>query len=254
MDLDTVLKSRLAQENKASSQIQDAIKQMRSDVEKTNEQVAERLRLKDQPEQDIETEEEPNYSNFSNSSVESDPVPVQKISITKKPLIYFSFQIGYELPPWVISLRQILVQAGYFVYNPAERVSEQFGKPDLDGLNALDKKLVKPLCSTLGVNENVLLPFEVVANILDQGDKGDSFASVFKAQWFLTRASVLVSDLTFAGSDSSQELLFAKQLGIPSIGMFPPSGQISPWQHQNCTVLYTPQNLQYLIQLIRGFV
>jgi len=248
MDLDSVLKSRLSQESQASSQIQEAIKAMRADVEKSNEQVAERLRPKDPPSYEDKMEQ----IDMPINEPKTESVPSFPKSVAKKPLVYFSFLVGYDLPPWVVPLQQILTQADYFVYNPSERINAQFGQKDLDALNSLEKKLVKPMCSTLGVNENVLHPFEVVANILDQGDKGDSFASVFKSQWFLTRASVLVSDLTFAGSDSSQELLFAKQLGIPVIGMFPPSGQISPWQHQNCTILYTPQSLQYLIQLIRG--
>jgi hypothetical protein len=244
MDLDSVLKSRLAQENQASNQIQEAIHAMRSDVEKSNEKIAERLRPKEsdrykdreQPEAEKEPEEQKIYK-------------TESVPVFKKSLVYFSF--GYEMPPWVSPLEHILTQSDYFVYNPAKRISEQFSQEDIEGINALEKKLVKPLCSTLGLNENILHPFEIVAKILNQGDLGDSFASVFKAQWFLTRSSVVVSDLSFAGSE---ELFLARQLGIPSIGMFPPSGQITPWQHQNCTVLYTPQNLQYLVQIIRGFI
>lgn len=239
MDLDSVLKSRLAQENQASNQIQEAINAMRSDVEKSNEKVAERLRLK---EPEPEPKKEPEEQKIPKTESVHVPVP-------KKPLVYFSF--GYEMPPWVSPLEHILIQSDYFVYNPAKRISEQFAQADIEGINALEKKLVKPLCSTLGLNENILHPFEIVAKILNQGDLGDSFASVFKAQWFLTRSSVVVSDLSFAGSE---ELFLARQLGIPSIGMFPPSGQITPWQHQNCTVLYTPPNLQFLIQIIRGLV
>ena len=238
MDLDSVLKSRLAQENQASNQIQEAINAMRSDVEKSNEKVAERLRPKDkEPEAELKKEPE-----------EQKIYKTESVPVSKKPLVYFSF--GYEMPPWVSPLEHILTQSDYFVYNPAKRISEQFAQADIEGINALEKKLVKPLCGILGLNENILHPFEIVAKILNQGDLGDSFASVFKAQWFLTRSSVVVSDLSFAGSE---ELFLARQLGIPSIGMFPPSGQITPWQHQNCTVFHTPQNLQYLVQIIKGF-
>lgn len=248
MDIDSIMQARQAQENTASSQISEALNAMRSEVEKSNEEMAKRLRPK--------KDHEPSNLESETPSPKLDEAPketkTENITTEKKHLIFFSFQISYDLPPWVLPLRQALVKAGYFVYSPAERIVEQFGKPDLEGLNSLEKKLVKPLCATLGLNENLLHPFEVVANILDQGDKGDSFASVFKAQWFLSRSSVLISDLVFAGPDSSQELFLAKQLGIPSIGMFPPSGQITPWQHQNCTLLYTPQNLQYIFPLILG--
>jgi len=247
MDLDSVLKSRLAQENQASNQIQEAINAMRSDVEKSNGKVAERLRPKEsdryKEKEQAEAELKKEQPEVSSPKI-SNPVPVPK-----KSLVYLSF--GYEMPPWVTALEHILIQSDYFVYNPAKRISEQFAQADLEGINSLEKKLVKALCGTLGLNENVLHPFEIVAKILNQGDLGDSFASVFKAQWFLTRSSVVVSDLSFAGSE---ELFLARQLGIPSIGMFPPSGQITPWQHQNCTVLYTPPHLQFLLQIIRGLV
>jgi len=248
MDLDNLTQKRNRLEAKATEQIQESLNQIRGDLYKSNDYVAQQLRdLGDTPKEAEASEPTPSAP----TAPKSEPL------ITKKPLVYFSYPMtGYNEPPtWVDPLRSILVNNGYLVYNPWDDINEQFGQQDLPFLNALPLKLVKSMCSLLCIPEETLLPFDAVWKLLHKGDGADHYGIVFQCLWFLVRSSLVVCDLIrpMAGAGVAQELLYSKQLNIPVVGLMPPSGQLNPFAHRSTTVLFSGTDLISMLPLIRGY-
>lgn len=247
MDIDELMRKRAQLESDMHEQIQDALTNMREDLSRSNDEVSRQL-------QETEEKKEQEFvapvaqQQHQKSAVKESP---------KKPLIYFSYPMsGYsEQPAWVNPLRQVLIQNGYLTYNPWDKVNEQFGQQDLPALDALQLKIVKSLCSILYIPEEVLLQFDVVWKLLQQGDHGDNFGIVFQCLWFLTRASLVICDLMrpMAGAGTAQELLYSRQLGIPVIGLFPTSGQINPFAHRSTTALFSGTDLLAMLPMIKGY-
>lgn len=238
--------------DKANDQIQQTLANMRSEVERmTHEQNQDKAR----------EEESPKFSGFEKTSVETKPEQphlAPQAPSKFRPLIYFSYPVVnfQEIPQWVAPLREALCSLGYLVYSPGELVGSQFGKPDLPFINALEKKATKGLCSVLSLPEELLLPYENIARFILSGDQGEPYYSLFKHLWFLVRANLIVADLTRPsfGGETGQELLYAKQLGIPTLGVLPENGSISPWLHRSLTALLTAEfNLSNMIPLVRGY-
>ena len=232
-------------------------------IEKTNEQIQSTLaNLREEVERLHQSKEKQENNEVKvDASVEQErqriPVPEAPQHARLKPLVYFSYPIlGYqETPVWVAPLQEALSSVGYLVYSPRDQVGRQFGKPDLPYINALEKRLTKSLCSVLSLPENLLLPYETIASLILAGDQGDQYGQFFKHLWFLVRSSVVVTDLPrpTLGAET-HELLYAKQLGIPTIGVLPDSGHLSPWIQRSMTVLLTAEfNLNNMLPLIRGY-
>jgi len=237
MDLNTITQQRQRLESAATEKIQDAINGMREDLSKTNEYVSQQL-------QQTKKEEE------APSSSSTPPLAAKR-------LIYFSYPIaGYEeQPQWVDPLRHILIQAGYLIYNPWDKIDAQFGQQDLPHLNQAHQKVVKSICPLLQIPEEVLLPFDNVWKIIQKGDVGDHFGVVFKSLWFLSRSSLVVCDLMRPSNDAcvAQEVLYSKQLQIPVIGLLPPSGQLDPFIHRSTTALFSGADFLSLLPMIKGY-
>lgn len=235
--------------DKANDQIQQTLASMRDDVERMT-------RLKDQEVAGVPA------STLEQVAVETKPekapLDISKQTSAIKPLIYFSYPItGFqEVPVWVQPLKETLCKLGYLVYSPGELVGQQFGKPDLPYINALEKKALKPLCSVLSLPEDLTLPYEHVARFILQGDQGEPYYAWFKHLWFLIRANLVIADLTRPsfGAETGQELLYAKQLGIPTLAVHPENCTISPWLQRSITALLTAEfNLHNMIPLVRGY-
>jgi hypothetical protein len=231
------------------TQLQDSLNGLRDELAQKNEDVHRQLNSQEEMEEEIET---------AAPQKSKPPAPASApVSPTSSPLIYFSYPMsGYsEQPAWVNPLRQVLVQNGYLVYNPWDKINEQFGQQDLAPLNSLPLKVMKSICALLAIPEEVLLPFESVWKLLEQGDGGDNFGIVFQCLWFLTRSSLVVCDLMrpMAGAGTAQELLYSKQLGIPVVGLFPTSGQLNPFAHRSTTILFSGTDLLHLIPVIKGY-
>jgi len=247
MDLDEITQKRNRLETKAHEKIQDALKDMREELGKSNDYVAQQLKeLEPNKTDEPEIPVTPNKPKESTSS-----------QTAKKPLVYFSYPMtGYnEQPTWVDPLRNVLIQNGYLVYNPWDNIDAQLGQQDLPYLNAIPTKIVKSLCSLLHIPEETLLPFDAVWKLLQKGDEGDNYAIVFQCLWFLVRSSLVICDLMrpMAGAGVAQELLYSKQLGIPVVGLFPTTGQINPFVHRSTTVLFSGNDLLALLPLIKGY-
>ena len=260
MELNDILKQRNRLEVDAHNQIQESLNRMRADLGKTNEDVAKQLQ--EVAEQEKEKEEEADTPAPQQPQPQSPPQqpqspPIASQTQVAKPLIYFSYpMMGYtEQPAWIDPLRQVLVANGYLIYNPWDKVAEQFGKQDLPPLNALPLKLVKALCSILFIPEEVLLPFDTVWKIIERGDAGDNFSIVFQCLWFLTRSSLVICDLMrpMVGAGTAQEMLYSRQLGIPVIGLLPTSGQLNPFAHRSTTALFSGTDLLSLLPIIKGY-
>jgi hypothetical protein len=244
MDLNDYAGQKARLEAKAQEQIQDVINGMRSELDKSNEDVSRRLQKSQQPE-DAELET-PTVVNSASSPKK------EATSFSSKPLIYFSYP--YAEPSWVVPLREVLTAAGYLTYNPANKVDEQFGQQDISSLNGLSLRLVKALCPLLAIPEETLLPFDAIWKLIQSSDAGDNFGIVFSRLWFLVRSSIVICDLTKEiSADNGQELLYARQLGVPVVGLFPTSGLISPFTHKSTTVLFSGTDLLQLLPLIRGY-
>jgi len=232
------------------TQLRDTLDGLRDELAKKNEDVHRQLYLQEDVVEELEDAPAPALA----------PAPTaQKTALpTSSPLIYFSYPMsGYnEQPAWVNPLRQVLIQNGYLVYNPWDKINEQFGQQDLPSLNSLPLKVIKSICALLAIPEEVLLSFESIWKILEQGDGGDNFGIVFQCLWFLTRSSLVVCDLMrpMAGAGTAQELLYSKQLGIPVVGLFPTSGQLNPFAHRSTTILFSGTDLLHLIPVIKGYV
>ena len=248
MDLEDITQRRNRLETKAHEKIQDALNDMRDELGKSNEYVAQQLNGIKEPEPEIPvTPVTPKPKEPS--------TPISQVS--KKPLVYFSYPMtGYsEQPVWADPLRKVLIQNGYLVYNPWDNIDAQFGQQDLPYLNAMPTRIVKSLCSLLCIPEETLLPFESVWNLIQKGDEGDNYAIVFQCLWFLVRSSLVVCDLMrpMAGAGVAQELLYSKQMGIPVVGLFPTTGQINPFVHRSTTVLFSGNDLLALLPLVKGY-
>jgi len=249
MDRDALLRRKEELEQNAQEQIQEALDKMRDDLSKSNEAVAKQIEKKKEGASEAipPPPEEP-----TSKQVKQPPSSNQK-----KPLIYFSYPMsGYtEQPVWVNPLRQVLIQNGYLVYNPWDKVGGQFGQRDLPFLNALPTKVVKSLCSVLCIPEEVLLPFEAIWKVIQQGDNGDNFGIVFNCLWLLTRSSLVICDLMrpMAGAGVAQEILYSRQLGIPVVGLFPTSGELNPFTHRSTTVLFSGADLLSLLPIVKGY-
>ena len=215
-----------------NAEIQKALDLMHDDLEKTNNMVASRVNSTPKPPPPV-AEEKP-------------PVEESK----NIPLIYFSYS---QENPWSNSLWSILVHAGYLVFDPWKKTPDQIGQRDVPLLDRQPLRVVKALCPTLQLPEEVLLPFENVWNIFQRGDTGDNFSGVFRCLWFLARSSLIICDLSFADPSSSQTALIAKQLGIPVIGIMPTSGQLNPWMHRASTALFSSTDLVTLLPMIQGY-
>jgi len=247
MELEDIMKKRNKLDADANAQIQDSLEKMRAELSRSNEAVAQKVKkeeVKCEPETPLPQE--------------VDTAKPTQSSGSGKPLIYFSYPMASytEQPSWVDPLRQLLVPQGYLIYNPWDKISEQFGRQDLPNLNTLPLKVVKSLCAALYIPEEVLLPFETVWQLLQRGDGNDNYSIVFQCLWFLTRSSLVVCDLMrpMAGAGTAQELLYSCQLGIPVIGIFPTTGQLNPFAHRSTTALFSGTDLGQLLPLIRGYV
>ena len=248
MDLNDLAQKKARLEEKAHNQIQEALKSIRHDIQAANENVDKELNeLKNK---NIETEIE--------SEVEQPNIIEENKDVIKKSLVYFSYPIEFctEEVLWVSTLRQILVSNGYLVYDPLLKVEEQFGQQDLAFLNSLSLRTVKSLCSVLCIPEEVLLPFDVVWTIMQKASEGDNISKVFQSLWFLTRSNLVICDFAMKnmGYQMPQELLYAKQLNIPVVGLFPSScGKIYPFAQGSTTCLFTGNDLLSLLPIIKGY-
>ena len=253
MDLNDVTQKRARLEQEAYAKIQDAVQEFRGDLNKSNEEVKQKLQEMNDK---VKTEQNPEVEG-SPPPPPPQPQKPQPQKPVKQPLIYFSYPMsGYsEQPSWVEPLRQVLVQAGYLVYNPWDNINAQFGQQDIGSLNSLPVRLVKSLCSILQIPEEVLLPFDAVWKIIEQGDNNDNFGVVFQCLWFLTRSSLVICDLIrpMAGAGTAQEMLYSKQLNLPVIGLLPTSGQLNPFVQRTTTVLFNSSDLLALLPAIKGY-
>ena len=247
MDLNDVTKKKEKLEREACLRIQDAIQEFRGDLNKSNEDVKQKLH-------EMNTEKKESDEDVDGSPPFLPPSP----PLIKKPLIYFSYPMsGYSEPPsWVEPLRKVLNSVGDFVYNPWDNIEAQFGQQDLPNLNLLPIKVVKSLCSLLQIPEEVLLPFEAVWQLIKQGDGNDNFGIVFQCLWFLTRSSLVICDLIrpMAGAGTAQEMLYSKQLNIPIIGLLSTSGQLNPFAQRTTTALFNSSDLLALLPMVKGYV
>lgn len=192
------------------------------------------------------------------------PVPKQEPVVAPrptKPLIYFNYPVqGFEdLPAWTRPLREALMQAGYAVYLSEVAVSGQFAATDIPMLNALPKRLVPSVCRSLRLPEELTMAFDypAVTNQMRNGDTGrDSEAAVFKELWFLSRSSIMISDLVRdpRGVGFGQKMLFSRFFDLPVIGISPVGGVLNPWVQRSVSVLFTDAfNVANIMPLIRGY-
>lgn len=240
MGLDEVMRSRSRLEEKANQEIQRALDAMHGDLEKTNEMVAEKVKKKKMG---------PSYEPDSDELVPPE-FPEPETQRSTSPLIFLSYS---QQTAWADDLFEILVRAGYLVFDPWKKLQEQIGQKDVPFLDAQPLKVVKSICPTLQLPDEVLLSFEQVSKILQKGDMGDNYAYVFKSLWFLVRSSLMICDLSVVDAASGQNALYAKQLGIPLIGVLPTSGQLHPWMHRVTTALFSSTDLLTLLPMIQGY-
>jgi len=245
MSMEELMQTRKRLENKMNDEIQKALETMHSDLAKTNEMAAKHVgRAKE-----AEASEHPDVSELQPPP----PLPLpQEQSVPQKipPLIYFCHADGV---PWSASLWDILVRAGYLVFDPQMPVHEQLGQKDIPLLDGQSLKVVKSMCPILQLPDEVLFPFDAVWKIFQKGDEGDNFSAVFRSLWFLARSSLVICDLSLDDPGSSQALLYAKQLGIPAIGVLPTSGRLHPWMHRSTTALFSGTDLVSLLPMIQGY-
>lgn len=239
----------------ANEQIQATLASLREDVERFQREKAD-LEAKATAAVSCETRANPEGERLKNPTPVASSTPPVSVKINR--LVYFSYPVfGYGQPPaWVGPLKEALVGMGYLVYSPGEQVGQQFGKPDISALNSIDKKLNKQTCGLLSLPEELLLAYEHVAEIIQAGDHGDRYGAYFKHLWFLTRSSLVISDITKPdfGGEIGQELLLAKQLNIPTLGVMPESGHVSPWLQKSITAFLAAEfNLHNIVPLIRGY-
>lgn len=252
MDLEYLNQKRQKLETQAQNKIQEALNDMKDDLSKTNEYVANQLKK----EMDVPNKDKENVDVQPQTQQTQQPQqqPIQHPSMKIKPLIYFSYPM-MDQPSWVIPLRDILVRAGYLVYNPIDDINAQFGQQDLPDLNSARIKIVKSICNLLHVPEEVMLPFDAVWKLIEKGDTFDNYGITFQRLWFLVRSSLVICDLMVqpCGASLGQELLYSKQFGIPTIGLIPTTGQIDPFAQRTTTTLFSGNDLISLLPIIKGY-
>ncbi len=253
MDIDDLVNKKNRMEQETYAKIQDAIKEIKGDLGSSNKKVAQHLQDLKKATDSEEKTEDVDVSSTQQSQPTSDTKA--DTTATKKPLLYLSHPLTSEPPAWLTPLQRVLVAAGYLVYNPREKINEQFTQQDLPNLDALSIRLVKSMCQMLYIPEEVLLPFSSAVPLLQKGDAGDNFGIVFQCLWFLARSSLVICDLTqdIISADSSQELLYSKQLQIPVVGLFPTSGYINPFVHRTTTMLFSGTDLLNLMPIIKSY-
>jgi hypothetical protein len=236
-------KSKLERER--NKQVEDAIKKMREELQQMQSEQAEQEKAETTKEQP----EAPQPPDF-------EPAPSSALA----PLIYFSYPLtGAQNPhpSWVIPLRTALVKSGYHVYTPWISAEEQFTDGHI--LDQMPKKLVSQLCSALRMQEEVLLDFDTVKPTLMQADRvGDFDCVVFRSLWFLCRTTLMIADITaperLGLCGVLPEMVYARMLDVPVIGVAAESGYTNPWLTHCTSVIYTGQfNLAKFSPLIRGF-
>ncbi len=225
--IDELQRKKQQLEQKATDQIKEALDSMREELHRSNENAAKQVQPNEQARPPIE--------------------------FKVKPLIYISYP-PYDKPEWVEPFTAALSTAGYLVFNPRLKVSEQFNESDLPFLRHLTPNLVKGMCSVLHISENVLHPFDTVTGLLHKGDMGDNAGLIFQYLWFLTRSSLVVCDITrpLLGG-TAQELLYSKLLR-PSIAFIGQDGRIDPFVQNTVSLFFNDTNLLSIFPIIRGYV
>ena len=190
-----------------------------------------------------------------------DPRGCPEVSPPSKtgPLVYLSYTPLPQQnphPAWVGPIRTYLINAGYTVYTPWMPVEDQVKNVQL---NSLQKRLLPQLCSAFRLQEELTLDYERVFQTFVQADRGGDFdCIIFRNLWFLSRASLMIADLTvperLGVSGVTQEMLYARLLEVPTIAIAPESGFNNPWLSHCASVMYTGQfSLAKFSPLIRGF-
>lgn len=230
-----IMRDRL--ESKAVEQINSSINSMREELSRSNEEAARLLNKKESVEPKEVFEEE------------CDMAPLVQ---TGKSLIYFSAPRG---TPWVAPLKNALNSFNELVFQSSELVSTQFNEENIPALNNLGLSIVRPLCSPLHIPEETLAPFDAIRGLMLKADNGDGASFIFSRLWFLVRAAVVVCDLMQPPDlESSQILLYCRQLGIPVIGLMPMNTLLDAWTHRSMTAIFTQPDISQLLPMVRGFV
>jgi len=221
-------------EKDAVDRINESLESIREDLTRSNAEAAKRLhRLEAQP-----APEEP-----------STPLVEPSVSPDTRRFVYF---LAKKDAQWCPPLRQALSSFGDFVFQASDLIATQFKEDDVPSLDALPVRLVKPLCGTLQIPEETLYPFNVVRTLMVQADQGVGACVVFSRLWFLVRSNVVVCDLLQPPDlASAQILLFARQLGIPTIGVMPTYEQLEAWTHWSFTSLFTRPDISHLVSIVR---
>lgn len=185
--------------------------------------------------------------------------PSAEKSSVLRPLIYMTFPtFGYgdEPPVWFESLELALQKRGYLTYTPYRLVAEQLSTDDIEAYGLLTPRLVPSMCSIFNIPPDATKSLELITGYLQLADLGtDNSATVFTNLWFLLRSSIVIADLErpMIGAETAAELVHAKQLGIPVVGMLPGTGTLSPWSQHLTTLLYSDRNLGNILPLIQGY-
>jgi hypothetical protein len=246
MDLDQLIKQRQQLEIDTNRQISEALEDMREDISEANKKAAQMLadkNMEDQTEQGKQEEEE-----------EETPPLQQSQNIVSKPLIYLMYNAkAYEsIPSWVPALGNILNSEGYLVYNPHLSIDAQYVQEDVPSLNILTPKINKAFCSVYQIPEETLLSLDDVWKLMQTID---NYSIVFQRLWFLLRSSLIVADLTQpTDSGTATELLYAKQLNIPTIGFLSPTGYLDPFIHRYITAFFSGKDLGSLLPMLKGYI
>lgn len=242
--LEELYQRRAKMEKRAMDQINESMDHMRDELARVKEMTVPR-----EAEAQKESEPEPRPEPRPESRPEKPTAPADALAV-------FCYPEADQLP-WPQPLRQALVQMGLLVYDPGVAAQVQYEPQDLPRLNGLGRRVVPQLCRTLQIPELVCQPLssrETAAQVA-RGDQGDFDAVVFKHLWFLSRATLVIADLTRpVDAGVAQMLLWSRQLDIPTIGVYPPGGRLSPWLH-NVTYMVTGAfTLQTVLPLVKGLL
>lgn len=191
---------------------------------------------------------------------EETPAPKEEVSPAApayRPLIYLAYPSpGHSAPVWFWSLDSALRKQGYLTYCPQRPVREQFQQQDFSALDMLPPKVMASVCPLLALPEETLLSLSSIASVLEKSDHGlDNSAIVLTNLWFLIRSSLIIADLErpMLGAETAAELLYGKLLKIPSIGLLPGSGTLSPWSQHLSTLLFTDRMLANMLPIVQGY-
>jgi len=227
-----IMRDRL--EARAVEQVNSSLNSMREELSKSNEEAAKMLDKKGQ-----EPKEEDKY----------------QVEYSVKPsrgLIYFS---APQDTPWVAPLKSALNSFQDMVFHSRDLVANQFQEDDILSLNEFGVHVVKSLCGVFHIPEETLAPFDSVRALMMKADQGDGACLIFSRLWFLVRSSVVVCDLMQSPDlESSQTLLYCRQLGIPVIGLMPANTCLDAWTHRSMTTIFTQPDISQLLPMVRGFV